>query len=111
MLRIACAVVQKGRILSLDVVGEIYLIGFFFLPRVQMSSSKFLIHFVFFAVFLTAVNSGKNPRSDGSVIFYEDDWTFNLSYVSAYRGFGSLYLFVHKCSCLLQRVKSKLLRF
>lgn len=70
-----------------------------------MSSSKLLFHFAFFMVFLTAVNSGENPGTDGSVFLYEDGWAFNLFYISACRGFGASYLFMHKCSCLLQSVK------
>lgn len=34
-----------------------------------MSSSKLLFHFAFFMVFLTAVNSGENPRTDGVFSF------------------------------------------
>ena len=30
-----------------------------------MSSSKLLFHFAFSTMFLTAVNSGKSPRTDG----------------------------------------------
>ena len=66
---------------------------------------KLLFHFAFFAVFLTAVNSGKNPRTDGVSCFMK---MVGVLTFSAYRGFEASYLFMHKCSCLLRGVKFKL---
>lgn len=53
-----------------------------------------------------SVNSGENPRTGGSVIFYDDGWTSNLFRISACRGFRASWLFLPT-----QRVKFRLSRF